>query len=349
MARASAAGDGRSRTTPTISVLIVTFQSSDTLARCLAALKAQTFTDFEVLIADNASSDGAPQAAAARDPTLRLLPMGANLGFAAANNRAAEAAKGRWLALLNPDAYPHPDWLARLQACAAAHPTVRCFTSRQLMAKDPSRLDGLGDAMTGIGFPYRGGYGLPDPGPDVAAAPVFSPCGAAMMIDRDLFIGEGGFDEAFFCYCEDVDLGYRLQLLGEPVLLAPGAVVLHEGSASTGGRRSDFSLFHGARNRLWTFVKNTPPLLFWTTLPLHAAATLALWLAAGARGEGRAVGRGVIAGLAGLGTVWRQRRALQARRRASFRTIAKLMVWSPAKAAARDVDVRHKAPDTTLN
>jgi len=336
MARASAAGKARPKAAPTISVAIVTFQSADTLTRCLAALKAQTFADFEVLIADNASADGAPQAAVTADPTLRLLPMGANLGFAAANNRAAAAASGRWLVLLNPDAYPEPDWLEQLLACAAAHPNARCFTSRQLMAKDPSRLDGLGDAMTGIGFPYRSGYGRPDPGPDVAAAEVFSPCGAAMMIDRALFLGMGGFDESFFCYCEDVDLGYRLQLIGEPVMLAPKAVVLHEGSASTGGRRSDFSLFYGARNRLWTFVKNTPPLLFWTTLPLHAAATLALWLAACARGEGRPMGRGVAAGVRGLGGAWRKRQGLQAGRAVSSRSVAALMLWNLAAAIRRE-------------
>jgi GT2 family glycosyltransferase len=320
---------------PLISVAIVTYQSGDTLGRCLSALRAQIFTDFEVLIADNASSDGAPQAAAANDSHLRLLPMGDNLGFAAANNRAAAAANGRWLVLLNPDAYPERDWLEQLLACAAAHPKARCFTSRQLMAKDPSRLDGLGDAMTGIGFPFRGGYGWPDPGPDTPAGEVFSPCGAAMMIDRALFLQAGGFDEAFFCYCEDVDLGYRLRLMGERVLLAPRAVVLHEGSASTGGRRSEFSLFHGARNRLWTFVKNTPPMLFWPTLPLHIAATLALWLAASARGEGRAIGRGVTAGVRGWGGVWRQRQALQAGRQASARSIAAKMQWSPVKAMGR--------------
>jgi GT2 family glycosyltransferase len=203
------------------------------------------------------------------------------------------------------------------------------------MAQDPTRLDGLGDAMTGIGFPYRSGYGRPDPGPDIAAAEVFSPCGAAMMIDRSLFLGMGGFDETFFCYCEDVDLGYRLQLMGEPVMLAPRAVVLHEGSASTGGRRSDFSMFHGARNRLWTFVKNTPPLLFWTTLPLHAAATFALWLAACAKGEGRAMGRGVAAGVRGLDRVWRQRKALHAGRAAASVQIGSHLIWNAVVAIGR--------------
>jgi GT2 family glycosyltransferase len=320
---------------PTISVVIVTYQSGGTLERCLAALKAQTRRDFEVLIADNASTDGAALAAAAADPAIKLLIMGDNLGFAAANNRAARAARGRWLVLLNPDAYAHPDWLAALLACAEAYPAARCFTSRQLMAQDPARLDGLGDAMTAIGFPFRGGYGRPAAGASLAGE-VFSPCGAAMMIDRALFLDLGGFDERFFCYCEDVDLGYRLALIGEPVVLAGAATVLHEGSVSTGGRRSDFSMFHGARNRLWCFVKNTPPLLLSLTLAPHIAATLSLWLAASLRGESRAVGRGLAAGLKDLGVVLRQRRAVQAARTVSSFAIAARMVWNPLAARRRE-------------
>ena len=319
---------------PLVSVVVVTFQSGQTLDRCLKALRAQTIADFEVILADNASSDGAPEAAAGADPDLRLMPMGANLGFAAANNRAAAAARGRWLVLLNPDAYPEPEWLAQLLACADAHAEARCFTARQLMAQDPRRLDGLGDAMTIIGFPYRAGHGRPDTGAGPARE-VFSPCGAAMMIDRALFLAHGGFDESFFCYCEDVDLGYRLRLAGERVLVAPQAVVLHEGSVSTGGRRSDFSLYHGARNRLWAYVKNTPPLLFRSALPLHLGVTLLLWIGGALRGEGRPIGRGLKDAVLGLGAVLAERRRLQDARRVTSAAIAARMVANPVRALRR--------------
>jgi GT2 family glycosyltransferase len=315
-------------------VVIVTFQSGGTLQRCLAALAAQTVAGFETILSDNASTDGAPQAAAAADPSLVLIDNGANLGFAAGNNRAAARARGRWLVLLNPDAYPQPDFIERLLAVAESFPAVRCFTARQRMAADPVKLDGLGDAMAGIGFPFRGGYGAPDPGP-IAPAEVFSPCGAAMMIDRALFLKLGGFDERFFCYCEDVDLGYRLRLSGERVVLAPDAVVLHEGSVSTGGRRSDFSIYHGARNRLWLFVKDTPPLLFWLTLPAHLAATAAMALRAAGRRDSGALLRGLKDAIAGLPDVWRQRQALQDARLASSWEIARLMTWSPLSVGRR--------------
>lgn len=324
---------------PQVSVVIVAYRSGATLRRCLADLKAQTFRDFEVLLVDNASGDGAPQAAAAADPDLRLIEAGGNLGFAAGNNLGAERARGRWLVLLNPDAYPRPGWLQALAAEAAAWPQVRCFTSRQLMAADPARLDGLGDAMAWPGLPFRGGYGLPDP-QTPPQGEVFSPCGAAMMIDRALFLRLGGFSEDFFCYCEDADLGYRLRLRGEAVRLAPGAAVLHEGSASTGGRRSDFSLFHGARNRLWTFVRCTPPALFALTLGPHLAATAALLLAAVLKGEGRPVLRGLAAAVRGLPRVWGQRRAIQAARTAGSAQIAAMMSWDLSAVAGRRWTVR---------
>jgi N-acetylglucosaminyl-diphospho-decaprenol L-rhamnosyltransferase len=317
-----------------VSVVVVTYESGPTLGRCLSALKAQSVRGFEVILSDNGSADRAAQAAQAADPSLVLVENGANLGFAAGNNRAAERARGRWLVLLNPDAYAEPGFIAALLDAAAAHPEVRCFTARQRMAEDPSRLDGLGDAMTVIGFPFRGGYGRPDPG-DLASAEVFSPCGAAMMIDRALFLDLGGFDERFFCYCEDVDLGYRLRLLSETVLLAPEAVVAHEGSVAAGGRRSAFSLYHGARNRLWLYVKDTPPLLLWLTLPFHAAATVGAWLRAVAQGHGRPVQRGLKDAIKGLPDMLRSRREVQARRTASSGDIAAMMVWNPFGALAR--------------
>ena len=333
-----AAGDARD-----VSVVVLAFQSGGTLGRCLAALRGQTAKGFETLVADNASTDGAPLAAIRADPDLKLIDNGGNLGFAAGNNRAAEQASGRWLVLLNPDAYPEPDWLEQLLVCARAHPTARCFTARQRMAQDPARLDGLGDAMAGVGFPFRSGYGAVDPGV-MTDGEVFSPCGAAMMIDRALFLELGGFDESFFCYCEDVDLGYRLRLRGEDVILAAQAIVLHEGSVSTGGRRSDFSVFHGVRNRLWLFVKDTPPLLFWLTLPFHLAATLAVWVRATVQGRAAPVEQGVEAAIKELPRVWRQRGAVQAGRAVSSLRIAAMMTWSPHRIVRRQGRIRRIAP-----
>lgn len=328
---------------PRVSVAVVAYESGPTLGECLAALAAQSVRDLEVILVDNASQDGAAQAAARAHPEATFVANPENLGFAAAVNQAARMARGRWLALLNPDAFPAADWLEALLAAAEARPDVRCFASRQLMAEDPGRLDGLGDVMSASGFAFRGGYGQADPGLD-APAFVFSACGGAMLVERALFLEMGGFDERLFCYCEDVDFGYRLQLRGEPTLLVPDAVVRHVGSASSGGPRSDFAVFHGTRNRLWVYLKDTPPLLLWLTLPLHLVATFILFARHFTRGEFSAPWRGFIAALDGLPQALEARREAQAGRRVGSLRVARQMSWSPRALFRRSVVLKRVSP-----
>lgn len=322
------ARDGAKDKPVAVSVLVVAYQSGPHLADCLAAIEAQTFRDFEIVVVDNASTDGAPARALAAHPYAQLIEAGANLGFAAGMNLAARHARGRWLALINPDAFADPDWLRKLMAGAEAFPAVHCFTSRQLLADDPGKLDGLGDVMSITGFPWRGGYRHPDPGP-LQPGEVFSACGGAMMISHQVFDSLGGFDERLFCYGEDVDLGYRLRLVGEPTLLIPDAVVRHHGGTASGGPRSDFAVFHGTRNRLWVYIKDTPALLLWLTLPLHILTTFVLFARHATRGELAAPMKGLIAGLKDIHIALAARRETQPLRKATTWQIAKAMTWNP--------------------
>lgn len=334
---------GEDKAPPALSVVIVAYNSGATLGRCVSALAAQTFADFELLIVDNASPQEEAGPAARAFPGARVIEAGGNLGFAGGVNLGARAARGRWLVLLNPDAYPDPDWLEQLVAASRRRPQVLSFTSRQVMAQDRSVLDGLGDVMSAPAIPYRGGYLSPDPG-DTPEGEVFSPCGAAMMVDRALFLRLGGLDEAFFCYCEDVDFGYRLQLAGEPTLLAPAAVIAHEGSASSGGPKSDFAVFHGVRNRFWVLVKNTPALLLPVILPLHLLAFAVVSLRPQNRPLLEVTWRGFKAALAGLGPIWTSRRETQARRRVSALQIARAMTWNPKDLSGRRAVIRPLRP-----
>ena len=149
------------------------------------------------------------------------------------------------------------------------HPDAVMFGSTQIDAADIRRLDGAGDVYHASGLVWRGHHGAP-----VGSLPpegeVFAPCAAAALYRRDLFLEAGGFDEGFFCYCEDVDLGFRLRLLGHKCIQVAGARVHHVGSAIT-GRRSTFATYHSTRNRIWMFVKNMPMALLVPLLPLHIA------------------------------------------------------------------------------
>lgn len=311
-----------------ITVIIVNYNSGARLAKCIAHLKAQQFRHFEMIIVDNASSDDSIDFAR-DDPATTLLQAETNLGFAAANNLAARQATGTWLAFLNPDAYAAPNWLAELMAATERHPSVSAFGSTQVDALDPSRLDGAGDVFHAAGVAYRGNLGTPvEDAP--AEGPCFSPCAAAALYRKSTFDELGGFDERFFCYCEDVDLGFRLRLEGGEVIHAAKAIVYHEGSAVT-GRHSAFSIYHGNRNRIWTYLMNMPAALLAPTLPYHLVVNLLLLIRYALMGHGSAYWRAVIDALKNLPSIWKQRRKRQQDRIATARAIARALVWSPVK------------------
>jgi GT2 family glycosyltransferase len=330
---------GDDKTEPAVSVCVIAYNSGPTLGTCLERLGAQTFRDFEAIVIDNASPDPGDAAIAAEFPFVRLVRNAENLGFTGAGNQGARLARGRWYALLNPDAFAEPDWLAQLVDASERHPQVRAFTSRQLVAEDPSMLDGLGDVMSVFGIPYRGGYLSPDRG-QAFEGEVFSPCGAAMMIDRALFLQLGGFDEDFFCYGEDVDLGYRLQLAGEPTLLVPSATIAHVGSASTGGRKSEFAVFHGTRNRFWVLFKNTPAILLPLVVPLHLAALGAIYLRRENLPHAALIWKAVKAAFADAPKIFRTRKIVQAARKASVGQVAAAMTWNPRDLSGRRPVIR---------
>jgi len=193
------------------------------------------------------------------------------------------------------------------------------------------------------GIPYRGGYMSRDTG-QAFEGEVFSPCGAAMMIDRELFLGMGGFYEPFFCYSEDVDLGYRLQLAGEPTVLVPAAVIHHLGSASSGGRKSEFAVYHGTRNRFWGVYKNTPWTLLPLVIPLHLLAVVFIssrrpnWPHIGI------VWRAFVDSLKGLPAILRDRKAVQAARRVDIADVARAMTWDPKDLTYRRPVIRPLRP-----
>lgn len=320
-----------------VTVIIVNYNAGDRLARAVECVSAQTFRDFEVIVADNGSTDGSADALWADGLALEVARLGDNLGFAAANNRAAERARGKWLAFLNPDAFAEPDWLAALMAAVARYPGADAFGSTQVDANDPARLDGAGDGYFPAGLPYRGHFGWP-----VGALPgegeCFAPCAAAALWRRETFLALGGFDERFFCYGEDVDLGFRLRIAGGRAVQVPAARVLHEGSGVT-GRRSEFSVYHGHRNRVWTFVKNMPGWALWLALPFHLAVNLALLIQYALTGKAGAYLRAMKDAARGLGPVLEQRRAIQSARKARIADVLRVMTFSPLRTARRGAKI----------
>lgn len=308
-----------------IALIIVNYNGGDHLQRCLEAVHRQIRPPDRCLLVDN---DSRVSPVHGDEPWLEgveLIRTGRNLGFAAANNLAAAACpEATWIALLNPDTVPASDWLQQLERVAEAHPEFTSFASQLISMEPPERLDGAGDGLTLAGRPYRRGFGRPTAS-QREAREVFSPCGAAAFFRQDRFIAAGGLDEAFFCYLEDVDLGFRLQLLGDRCLYTPNARVRHAGSALT-GYRSDFSTYFGHRNMVWLFVKNMPGWLFWACLPLHLIVSLAAMVRCGRRGQLQVFAKAKLHAWRGLPRMWQERRSIQAQRRQSTWAIARILL-----------------------
>lgn len=314
------------QTVPLISIIIVYWNSLKYLPRCLDCLSKQTFQDFEVILIDNGSSDhgtdGIEQAYPELD--LRLEVQSSNLGFAVANNRGADLARGKWLALLNADAFPEPDWLENLFTATKAYPDGASFSSRQIQANNPAFLDGAGDAYHSSGLAWRVGLGYPVDRYGLTATELFSPCAAAAMYRREAFLDVGGFDENFFSYYEDVDLGFRLQLKNYRCFYVPNATVHHVGSA-TFGVRSDFAFYYSHRNLVWTFIQNMPTALLWRYLPAHILANLIYVIYYTLWGRGKVLWKAKWDALRGLPRAFKKRRNIQADRRISNTDLLRLM------------------------
>lgn len=314
----SAAGTAR------VTVVIVNFNGGANVVRCLESLAAQTVPPERIVLVDNASSDGSliacRELVAAGGPlagrtTIDALPD--NVGFAAGTNRGLAAADTEFVALLNPDAFPEPGWLGALLAAARQHPDAAAFGSRQMLAGTPDRLDGVGDVYHISGLSWRAGHGCRMTAADAQDGEIFSACAAAALYRRAAFDEVGGFDEDFFCYFEDVDLGFRLRLAGYGARYVSNAVVSHVGGGSQGGDRNDFAGFHGHRNLVWCFVKNMPPPLLWACLPAHLLQSIVILAVSVTRGEFRGIVKAKWHALIGLPKCWRKRQFVQAKNRVS--------------------------------
>lgn len=335
-----------SNDTPSVSVIVLNWNGAACLPRCLDALQAQIFQDFEVLVLDNASTDHSVDEVEARWPGFCLVRFERNLGFSAANNRGAGMARGRWLAFLNNDAFPQPDWLERLVEAALGSPAFSFFASHLVYAADPDRVQSAGDVCNMSGFAWSRGNGLTLGQEYLKVAEVFSPCAAAAMYERQAFFDVGGFNEDFVSHLEDVDLGFRLRLMGRRCLYVPTAIVPHIVSAGF-GIESDRTVYQVQRNVIWMYVSDMPSVLFWKYLPAHLVANLVFLIYYSMRGQARAVWRAKLDALRGLPAAWRRRRTLQSARIASPSDIDRQLEhgWlSPYLLGKRSAKFKRAAP-----
>jgi GT2 family glycosyltransferase len=299
-----------------IAVVIVNFNSGPLLKRCLRALELQERRADAVIVVDNDSHDESLKDAESFD-WIQLISADRNLGFAAASNLGVQHAEDcEWVALLNPDAFADPHWLSALDIEIQKSKAYSSFASRMMIHDQPGIMDGAGDAYHLSGRPWRISHGKPMTDGDQQPKEVFGACAGAAIYNRQVFLDVGCFDEDYFCYLEDVDLAFRLQLTNHKCLYVPDAVVSHVGSAIT-GRDSDFQVYHAHRNIVWTYFKNMPLSLLIITLPLHLLMNIYTIILFGLRGRGKVIAKAKLDALSGVFSVMDKRRKNMLLRKAS--------------------------------
>jgi len=328
---------------PAISVLVVNWNRRELLGKCLESLSRQTHQSYEVIVVDNGSSDGSAEMVRGLAPSypvpLRLIINTANLGFCAANNKGFAASEAGLIALLNNDAEAEPGWLSALESAILLHDDIGMAASKILVWEDPRRIDKCGHLMYPDGQNRGRGAGQIDEGQFEHLEEVLWPDGCAAMYRRAMLEDVGFFDEEFFAYADDAELGLRGRIAGWRCFYAPAAVVRHHRGATLGlGSARRLMLIE--RNRVLLVVKLFPWNLIWANGAYHLARIMAgLWAALRNRGELRhypgaegkmAVASALIAGkwlaLPMLPSMLRKRKAFRSKQRLSPRQIRGLLL-----------------------
>ena len=311
---------------PFLSVIIPNYNGVRFLPGLMAALAAQRFRDFEVIVVDDASRDGSVAWLEEHAPQVRLVVNRTNRGFVASCNSGADVARGRVLVFLNNDTEPEAGWTEALARAVCATPRAGIFAGKLLLYDRRDTLHSAGDELGCDGIPRNRGVWETDRGQYDHQTAVFGGCGGAVAYRREVWQALGGFDESFWMYLEDADFAFRAQLLGWDAVFVPEARVYHHLSATGGGALASYYV---GRNTLWLIAKNMPRSLLLRNLPRIvagqlriAAEALAAW-----RGEAaRARLRGQLAGLVGIGQALGKRRVIQPRRVRDDRELARRLV-----------------------
>jgi len=327
---------------PRVTVVVPTLAADGALEECLQALDRQAFRDFDVVVVDNSGR----RAVQARD-RVGVIANGSNVGFGAAANQGFRASRSPLVAVINDDAAAQPGWLQALVAASETRADAGMFASRIRLAAD-GRLDSAGMLLCGDGSSKQRGH-LESPEAYARTQESLLASGCAALYRREMLDEIGMFDESFFLYCEDTDLGLRARWAGWECLYVPDAIVDHRYSHSA-GKASALKAYYVERNRLFLVVKNFP----WPDLlaaPFYSIARYCWHLVYALAGRGKAAefradGQGAaqlagcairahFAALKNLPGLWRERRRMKRRMTSrQFHRLMRRFSISPRQVAA---------------
>lgn len=270
---------------PIVSVVIVNWNGKHLLGECLGSLAAQIVKDIEIILVDNGSQDGSADYVREQYPDVRVVRLPENVGFAAGNNAGIRIAAGKYIALLNNDTKADPAWLQNLLVEAeASPPRVGMWACKILSYAHPDVIDNVGLLLYPDGLGRGKGRLEKDRGQYDESGEAFFPSGCAGLFRREMLDEIGLFDEEFFAYADDVDIGLRARLAAWECRFVPSAKVYHKYSSSSDAY-SPLKAFLVERNRIRVLLKYYPLELILVS-PFFTLLRLAIHLLGALTGKG---------------------------------------------------------------
>jgi len=243
---------------PLVSIIIVSWNGERFLQPCIDSIVLQTCSDFEIIVVDNGSDDGSiALLERLYGNGIRLVKTGENIGFAAGNNRGIAQARGEYIVTLNNDTVVERTWLEELVKPVRGDATIGMVGSKILLIEKPGLLDSVGVNIYPDGMSRQRGHLEPDDGRYSSVEEILLPSACAALYRKTMLDEIGLFDDDFFIYCEDTDLGLRGRLAGWKAVVAPGAIVRHHYSSAM-GKHSARKAFLVERNHIWLALKTMP-------------------------------------------------------------------------------------------
>lgn len=283
------------RVQPTVSVVIVNYNGKTYTQKCIKSIEASNPIPLEICVVDNGSSDGSCELFRSYKPTkktisFRLLELDHNYGPAYARNRGVEHTTGTYISFLDNDTEVHPDWAQQAIKAFESSERLGIIQSKLLLSRERNKIDYVGEYIGQNGFlVQRAPAGTIDTGQFETQVEILAAKSAGMFIRRSVFEKVGGFDDDYFIYVEETDLGWRSWLAGYAAAYVPESIVYHEFGTSTlilGKSQNSYNAkFHGSKNYILTLFKNLGLVGLGTILPVHILLWIGLAGYAGLKGE----------------------------------------------------------------
>ena len=279
-----------------VSVVIPNYNGKKFLDDCMEALSKQTMKEFEVIIVDNGSTDGSQAYIKEKFPSVVLIELQENTGFSGAVNVGIKAAKAKYVLLLNNDTKVFPDFVKQLYDAIRGNKRIFSVSGQMIKMYQPEQYDGTGDFYSLIGWAFARGAGKSAKDHQYGAR-IFTSCAGAAIYRKSTFEKMGYFDEDFFAYREDIDVGYRARIYGYANRYCEKAKVYHVGSGTSGSTHNAFKVKLGVRNNIYLNYKNMPFFFLLCNLPFLAVGYIGKWIYFKKKGFGKEYKEGLLEGL----------------------------------------------------